>query len=266
VGAIQGGQVSGALNIAPQVRGWQIAASTNIVGKIRGWQVAGASNIAREVKGVQLGAFNVAGKVKGWQIGLVNLSGDISGGLPVGLFNYSRTGLFNINVWRDEIGMNMLTLSSGSRTFYTSLSLGFSDEEGARHWATGLGVGLQKSRGKLFTALELNQYCITRDVDGGNYRIDLAVNPPNVGVDLGDPISENYLTRLRLQGGWKLSNNFWSFDGESGGLALVFGGSLNLLWTEGKPHLVEPQYGRMREWEDDLFFWPGFSVGLRMGR
>ena len=36
VGAVQGGQVAGALNIAPQVRGWQVAGSSNIVGDIRG--------------------------------------------------------------------------------------------------------------------------------------------------------------------------------------------------------------------------------------
>ncbi len=260
VGAVHGGQVAGALNIAPQVRGWQIAGSTNIVGNIRGWQIASGSNIARQVKGVQLGALNIADKVDGWQVGLINLSGDISGGQPLGLINYSRTGLFNVNAWRDETGLNGFALSSGSRTFYTSLSFGFFEKAGQRHWATGLGLGLQKMRGALFSALELNQYRITRDVDGGNYRIGVAVNPPNVEVDLGDPKSENYLTRLRLMAGWKL------FDYFSGGVSLVGGLSLNVLWSEGGERLVEPQFGRVQEMGDDVFFWPGFSVGLRLGR
>jgi hypothetical protein len=260
VGAVQGGQVAGALNIAPQVRGWQISASTNIVGNIRGWQIAGGSNIARQVKGVQLGALNMASTVKGWQIGLVNISGDISGGQPLGLINYSRTGLFNFNTWRDETGINGFALSSGSRNFYTSLSLGFFEESGQRHWATGLGLGLQRTRGSLFSALELNQYRITRDVDGGNYRIGVAVNPPNLEIDLGDAKIENYLTRLRLLGGWK------AFDDFSGGLSIVAGLSLNMLWTEGKERLVKPQYGEAQEMGDDVFFWPGFSIGLRIGR
>lgn len=260
VGAVQGGQVAGALNIAPQVRGWQVAGSSNIVGDIRGWQVASGSNIARQVKGGQFGALNIASKVEGWQIGLINLSGDISDGLPLGLINYSRTGLFNINVWRDETGLNGFALSSGSRTFYTSVALGFFADSGQRHWATGLGLGLQKTQGAFFSALELNQYRITRDVDGGNYRIGVDVNPPNVEVDLGDPKPENYLTRLRLMGGWKI------FDDFAGGASIVAGLSFNMLWTEGGERLVEPQYGSAQEMGDDVFFWPGFSLGLRLGR
>ena len=260
VGAVQGGQVAGALNIAPQVRGWQVAGSSNIVGDIRGWQVASGSNIARRVKGGQFGALNIASTVEGWQIGMINLSGDISGGQPLGLINYSRTGLFNVNAWRDETGLNGFALSSGSRTFYTSLSVGVFEDSGQRHWATGLGLGLQKTQGAFFSALELNQYRITRDVDGGNYRIAVGVNPPNVEVEVGDPKPENYLTRLRLMGGWKLPGGF------AGGLSIVGGLSLNMLWTEGGEHLVEPQYGSVREMADDIFFWPGFSIGLRLGR
>lgn len=260
VGAVQGGQVAGALNIAPQVRGWQVAGSSNIVVDIRGWQVASGSNIARRVKGGQFGALNIASTVEGWQVGMVNLSGDISGGQPLGLINYSRTGLFNVNAWRDETGLNGFALSSGSRTFYTSLSVGFFEKSGQRHWATGLGLGLQKTQGALFSALELNQYRITRDVDGGNYRIDVGVNPPNVEVEVGDPKPENYLTRLRLMAGWKMPGGF------AGGLSIVGGLSLNMLWTEGGEHLVEPQYGSAQEMGDDVFFWPGFSVGIRMGR
>ena len=117
MGPLQGGQV-GLLNIASQVRGWQVAQTTNIVGKIRGWQLAGVTNFVGEVKGGQVGLLNVASEVKGWQVGLVNLSGHIEGGLPIGLINYSRSGLFNLSTWRDEIGFTMFTIASGSRSFY----------------------------------------------------------------------------------------------------------------------------------------------------
>jgi len=115
MGPLQGGQV-GLINIASQVRGWQVAQTTNIVGKIRGWQVAGVTNFVGEVKGGQVGLLNVASEVKGWQVGLVNLSGHIEGGLPIGLINYSRSGLFNFSAWRDEIGFTMFTIASGSRS------------------------------------------------------------------------------------------------------------------------------------------------------
>ena len=120
VGPLQGGQV-GLINIAPQVRGWQAAQTTNIVGKIRGWQVAGINNFGGEVKGGQVGLLNVASEVKGWQVGAINLSGHIEGGLPIGLINYSHSGLFNLSTWRDEVGFTMFTLASGSRrSFYTA--------------------------------------------------------------------------------------------------------------------------------------------------
>lgn len=61
-------------------------------------------------------------------------------------------------------------------------------------------------------------------------------------------------------GGWKL------FDDFAGGMSIVGGLSLNMLWTEGTERLVAPQYGSVQEMGDDVFFWPGFSVGLRIGR
>ncbi len=128
MGPLQGGQV-GLLNIASQVRGWQVAQTTNVVGKIRGWQVGGVTNFVGEVKGGQVGLLNVASEVKGWQVGVVNLSGHIEGGLPIGLINYSRSGLFNLSAWRDEIGFTLFTLASGCRSFYTAFTTGFTNQD-----------------------------------------------------------------------------------------------------------------------------------------
>lgn len=267
MGPIQGSQV-GVLNIAPQVRGWQLAGSTNIAGKIRGWQVSSATNFADEVKGGQFGAINVAGKVKGWQFGMINVSGDIEDGLPVGLINYSRSGLFNLSAWRDEIGLNMLTLTSGSRSFYSSFTTGFKEDAGRRTWAMGVGFGLQKSWPWTFLSLDVNQYRISRDLDG-DYSVHIDINPPTVDLNWRQPSIDNFLTRIKIETGVVLDPHtsawltpFWS----EGSLSLFGGVSVNHLWADGNPRLVEPDNGYDREWEDDLFVWPGFFFGLRYGR
>lgn len=268
MGPLQGAQV-GMLNIAPQVRGWQWAGSTNIAGKIRGWQISSATNFAGEVKGGQLGAVNVASKVKGWQFGLVNISGDIEDGLPIGLVNYSRNGLFNFSTWRDEVGFTMFTLTSGSRSFYSSFTTGFHDQDSRRTWALGVGFGLQKSWRRAYVGLDLNQYRISREFDG-DYSLRIDVNPPTVDLGLGDPSVENHLSRIKLELGlvfdprsaaW--ASPFWS---EQANLSLFGGVSVNQLWIDGNPRLIEPENGYDREWEDDLFIWPGFFFGLRYGR
>ena len=267
MGPLQGVQI-GVLNIAPQVRGWQLAGSTNIAGKIRGWQVSSATNFAGEVKGGQLGALNVASKIKGWQLGLINISGDIEDGLPIGLINYSRSGLFNLSAWRDEVGLNMLTLTSGSRSFFSSFTTGFMDDAGKRTWAMGVGFGLQKSWSRAFLSLDVNQYRISRDLDG-DYNVRIDVNPPTVDLSLGQPAIDNFLTRIKLETGVVLDPQtsawltpFWS----EGSLSLFGGVSANQLWTDSAPRLVEPDNKYDREWEDGLFVWPGFFFGLRYGR
>ena len=268
MGPVQGVQI-GMLNIAPQVRGWQWAGSTNIAGKIRGWQASGATNFAGEVRGGQVGAINVAGKIKGWQFGLVNISGDIEDGLPIGLVNYSRSGQFNVSAWRDEVGMNLLTLTSGSRSFYSSFTTGFHDRDPQRTWALGVGFGLQKIWKRAYMGIDISQYRVTREFDG-DYRLHIDVNPPTVDLGLGNPSVENHLTRARLEYGLRFDprNASWATPfRDAGARWSVFGGvSFNHLWTAGNPRLVAPASGNDREWGDDLFVWPGFFFGMRYGR
>jgi hypothetical protein len=235
VGALQGGQVGGAINIGRQVRGWQISGSTNIAKRIRGWQIAGGANIAKEVKGVQISPFNAAAYVDGWQIGAVNISEDIDG-VPLGIFNYSHTGLFNIGFWRDEIGFNYLTLASGSRTFYTSFSIGheFPVDEGVL--ALGFGVGGHRNGRGMFFENDLNVYGFISDVE--------------------EPERGNWLFRQRLLVGRKLD----------AGMDLFAGLSLNLLYLDGEPALVQPWGGGVHEFDDDWRGWPGLFAGLRFGR
>jgi hypothetical protein len=235
VGALQGGQIGGAINIGNQVRGWQLSGSTNIVKRIRGLQIAGAANIAKEVRGVQLGPFNAAARVEGWQFGLINISGDIEG-VPVGIFNYSHTGLFSVSGWRDELGFNYLTLLSGSRTFFTSFSVGHEMPAAAGVHALGFGVGWHHARGRSYFENSLDLY-----------RLFAAVDAPREG---------NQLTRWRLLAGREL-----------GARASIFAGfSLNLLYVEDDPLLVSPWADLTCEFGADWLLWPGLFAGVRLGR
>ena len=253
LGPLQGGQV-GLLNIASQVRGWQVAQTTNVVGKIRGWQLAGITNFVGEVKGGQVGLLNVANEVKGWQVGAINLSGHIEGGLPIGLINYSRSGLFNLSTWRDEVGFTMFTLASGSRSFYTAFTTGFTDEAGQRRWALGVGGGVQKRWRRFFLGLDVHGYRISRDFD--DYEAHFEFWPPDAGIGLRRLVQDNYLTRIKLETGVPL----FSY------LSLFGGVSLNQLSTYGDQRLIESGSRYEKEWEDGLFVWPGFFFGLRYGR
>ena len=260
LGPLQGGQV-GLINIASQVRGWQVAQTINIVGKMRGWQVAGVTNFVGEVKGGQVGLLNMASEVKGWQMGLVNLSGHIEGGLPIGLINYSHSGLFNLSTWRDEVGFTMFTLASGSRSFYTAFTTGFADQDGQRRWALGVGGGVQKRGEWFFLGLDVHSYRISRTLYD-DYKAGIRFWPPAVAFGLDSLARGNYLARIKLETGVVLAEEItWR-----GRLSLFGGVSLNQLWTHGQLRLIESGSRYEKEWEDGLFAWPGFFFGLRYGR
>lgn len=263
LGPLQGGQVGLLnINIASQVRGWGLGplqvgqvGLLNIAGKIRGLQVAGVTNFAGEVKGVQVGVLNAASEVKGLQVGVINLSGHIEGGLPIGLINYSRSGLFNFSTWRDEVGFTMFTLASGSRSFYTSFTTGFADEGGQRRWALGLGGGVQKRGQRFFLGLDAHIYRISRDLDD-DYKAGVDLWPLKVDLGLDRLNRDNYLARIKLGTGVFLHRH----------LSLFGGVSLNQLWTDSHLRLIESGSRYEKEWKDGLFAWPGFFFGLRYSR
>ena len=260
VGPMQGGQI-GQINIASQVRGWQVAGGSNVAGKLRGCQLAGFTNFADKVKGVQIGLLNVADEVKGWQIGLINLSDNIRGGLPVGLVNYSHSGLFSFSTWRDEVGFTLFTLASGSRLFHTSFTSGFADEAGRRSWALGVGGGVQKRGQRFFLGLDVHGYRISSDLQE-DYTAGIDFWPLDADFDLDSSATDNYLSQIRLETGAVLSEGLL-FRGR---LSLFGGVSLNQLWTSGHPRLIGSASRYEEEWEDGVFVWPGFFYGLRYGR
>jgi hypothetical protein len=257
-GAVKGGQGAAVLNIAgDSVRGGQGAGVINVAaGPVHGGQGAGVLNVARgvqggqaagvlnlsfgDVKGAQVAAvLNAARDVRGCQIGLVNFSRDIKNGIPFGLINYSHTGLHSANLWVDELGFQQITLLSGGRSFYTWFSAGEKLAVERNVLILGAGFGLQRRLpvlgGQGFASAELGVFDLHDD------------------LDFDGPGPELY--NLRLQAGRAL------LPGVS-----VFGGlSLNAFWHQGSDATAFPMGGYQLKVADEVFAWPGFLLGLRLG-
>ena len=260
VGPLQGGQ-AGPINIASQVRGWQVAAGVNVADEIRGGQFAASGNVAGEVRGAQIGLLNVARRVKGWQVGVTNISGRIDGGLPIGLINYSRNGVFSLSTWRDEVGFNLLTLASGSRLYHTSLHhrLRQRGRPAALGHRSG-GRGCARAGRRLSIGLDVHGLRISRDL-GEDYDADIDFWPP-LSIREVRSDTDNSLWRIRLETGVVLAQG-----APLPGRPWLFGGlSLNRWSTKGHPRLIESGSRFEEEPEDGVFVWPGYFIGLRFGR
>lgn len=234
---VKGGQAAAVMNVSlGGVEGAQVSAVLNAAGDVRGAQATAVVNAARDVKGAQVAAvLNAARDVDGFQIGLVNVSRDIRNGVPIGLINYSHTGLHSANVWLDELGFQHFTLLSGSRHFYTYFSAGEKLAVERDVLILGAGMGLQKAMGKGYAAADLGVY-------------DL-----HDKLDFDGPGPELY--RLRVQAG----RNLLPYVSVFGGL------SLNAFWRQGDDAKSFPMGGYQIKVADEVFAWPGFIAGLRIG-
>ena len=235
-GDVRGGQVAAVLNGARDVHGAQASAVANGARDVEGAQVSAVVNAARNVQGAQVTAvLNAAWDVDGCQVGLVNVSHDIHNGIPFGLINYSQTGLHSVNAFADEMGFQHVSLLSGSRNFYTYLSVGDKLLSKGRVLALGAGMGAQIPRGAWYGAADLG-------VTDFHYEYDFNGNGPE-------------LYRLRFSVGRNLIP-----------YVSVFGGlSLNVFWdqTDG---LSFPMGGYQAKLASDVYAWPGLYLGLRIGR
>jgi uncharacterized caspase-like protein len=279
VGPLQGGQVSGGVNIARQVRGWQVANSTNIAKHMRGWQIALMTNMAKEIRGGQLGAvngargvagaqlgeLNVAREVKGWQAGAgINLARQVRGG-QVGAVNLAGTvrgfqiGLVNLagDLQGTPVGVvnyarNGLLALQGS---YDECGLAeVSLASGGRHIYTAFSVGERPGATAPVLAIGLaaGGYCPTRhgfaQVEAGGQRLFR---------DWHARAGANTAARLRLLWGQRVMGPWSLYVGVSG----------NVLFHGQAAALVEPWGGRQWAWGRGRYLaWPGLGAGLRFER
>jgi hypothetical protein len=127
-GDMQGIQMGGIFNKAGgNVRGTQAAGIFNTAGgDMDGVQMAGIFNIAgKNLRGVQAGLYNQTGAGTGplLQVGLINVSGNEET-VPVGLVNVIKNGIMRPALYYDDMGFFNLSIRSGSKHFYSLLSVG----------------------------------------------------------------------------------------------------------------------------------------------
>ncbi|NKB65965.1 MAG: caspase family protein [Candidatus Latescibacteria bacterium] len=231
-GRVRGIQGGGVVNYAGQIDGAQFSSVFNYAGRINGFQ-GGVVNYAGTVDGFQAGLINIGNKIGGNQFGLINISHQLDG-VALGLINYSHDGLFNLNTWIDETDLTMVSLSSGTDRFYTSLILG----EGNGVEAAGLGGGVRFGH--------------------QGRPIDVAVETLGLARDFDSYEEDNLLLRLRLS----------TATPKRGGFSLVYGVSLNFLFNYGDPALVQPRGWMPLPQDDqgDVHRWTGLHLGLRWSR
>ncbi|MCA9569989.1 MAG: caspase family protein [Myxococcales bacterium] len=138
-GDVTGVQLAfGTASARGRVRGWQGGFVYNGAGTLAGLQT-GVVNSADAMDGVQLGAINRAGALDGVAVGFVNVA-DTGRGLPIGLVNLVRDGIFDVEVWSSDLSLVNVGLKSGTRSWFTSVILGYDP---------GDAVGLSSAGGSL---------------------------------------------------------------------------------------------------------------------
>jgi hypothetical protein len=137
----KGFQAGGLFNITDSLEGCQVAGLYNQAGKLDGIQISGLVNKAKNVNGIQIsGLVNKAKNVNGCQIGVVNLS-DSCKGIPIGLFNYVKSGYHSMEISANEMGFVNLGWKTGVNKFHNVFFAGVNGFAPKFLWTLGLGIG-----------------------------------------------------------------------------------------------------------------------------
>jgi hypothetical protein len=200
-GDVQGAQASGLFNITP--------------GSITGIQASSVYNYARKIDGLQAAVVNVSGGGYGVQLGIVNFS-ETESIIPIGLVNIVKNGILHPAVYIDDMLFYNISFRSGTKHFYTILSLGagggaLPGRGGDKLMISRAGVGNEFSFGKFFLDI---------DYLGGTI-LNLDTLPP---FDKNDDLAENRdkrkssqsaLFQIRFTAGYKIFPHLGVFAGVS---------------------------------------------------
>lgn len=141
-GALQGASFAlGATTYRGEVHGWQSGFFFNRAGRLSGLQ-NGVVNHATDMDGVQLGAVNRSGSLDGLSIGFVNVA-ETGTGLPLGFLNVVRDGILDVEVSSSDLSPVNLSLKSGTRSFFTTTTLGYDPYDADGRFSIGGGLGVR---------------------------------------------------------------------------------------------------------------------------
>jgi len=147
-------QIAGTLNLARESNiqaagvanfsiksGVQLAGVFNIAEKSDIIQVAGVFNRASTANTQISGLINKARLVNGLQLSIINLS-DSCAGIPIGFFNYVKTGYHKLEFSYDETSQASVAFRSGTKLFHNIFNAGiFTNQFDKGLWTYGYGIG-----------------------------------------------------------------------------------------------------------------------------
>lgn len=193
----KGAQIGGLFNYNPEgFEGFQLGGLFNFSGKnSSGFQLAGISNIASEKfegvqmaglvnyskdADVQIGTINIASHAHS-QIGFLNIADSLSG-VPLGFFNFVKSGYHKMEVSYDSDEHINLAFRSGVPRFYTiMLATIRPDHRDSTEWSFGYGVGTAP---KLSKNLRLNFDLTSQQmIEGGRLEYTHLNNKFQVGLE-----------------------------------------------------------------------------------
>lgn len=150
--------MAGIFNLSEgDIRGAQLSSILNISdGNIKGAQISSVYNSSQLMTGVQIGIVNKASIVNGTQIGLINIADEIEGGVPIGLINIIGNGQFHGCTWYDGNNIFTFGLKTGTKYFYSLLSLGFTTNKEEMSFYPGIGLSVEIPINRMFIDLDLS--------------------------------------------------------------------------------------------------------------
>ena len=222
-GGFRGVQGSGGFNYSGgDSQGLQGSGLFNYVkGSFRGLQGTGFFNSADELQGMQAALVNINGGGSGFMFGLVNVSKS-EDMVPFGLVNVIKNGLMHGAVYADDMLFSNLSFRSGSKYFYSVLSVG---TRGGRFMGSGDkllairgGFGFEYTVNKFFFNIDItsgsiiNLDTVGKDLDTFKQRFP-GISDPD--FDWDDAGSTTGISQLRLTAGYKVFEHLGVFAGIS---------------------------------------------------
>jgi Caspase domain len=218
------------------------AGFVNFAYRLHGAQ-AGFVNVSRSVTGAQMGFVNTTDSLTGAQLGFINVSHNTLAGLPLGVFNWSSSLPWRLDLWVDENRMSVL--SSVWEWKFLHSQTEFSWDAGMRDGKTlgyGSAIGVQ---------LPSDTWILSADLDN-QWIVRAGQRQQNEDV-----LVTNNLLRFRtVAGAWLLPR-----------LGIFAGTGLTLLDShDGSPEnlLLASPVTPEKALNHTLHTWPSVFAGLRV--
>jgi len=237
----QTGLQAGFVNTAISDRGAQIG-FVNVGYTLHGAQT-GFVNASRSVTGAQIGFVNATDSLTGVQLGFFNASHNTQAGLPIGMFNWSSSLPWRMDLWMDENRMSVVSSVWEWKFFHSQTDF---------CWDAGLRDGKTFGYGSaLGVHVPSNTWILSVDIDRQQI---MRSGQRQKGEDL---LVTNDLMRLRtVAGAWLLPR-----------LGIFAGTGLTLLDShDGSPEnlLLPSPITPERALNRSLHTWPSVFAGLRV--